>query len=313
MEKMFKTVGSLDSATKGTVLLRTDLPTMPLLGRGKVRDTYLVNGPTTNLMMVSTDRISAFDVVMNEGVPGKGWILNHLSAFWFERTKHIVDNHFIKIHEGQGEIGNGRSMLVQKVTPLKVEAVVRGYLTGSGFDEYREKGTLWGSPLLPGMKDGDRLPEVVFTPTTKADKGHDMPMTKEEVAELVGRGTAQFIEKKAIELYSFARDLSLKRGLVLADTKFEFGVTEKDDIILIDEALTPDSSRYWLGSEYAKGRLVSLDKQYLRDYLKTTGWNKRYPPPPLPAEIIAKTAERYAEAFKMITGPELRTEQITIE
>lgn len=303
---------------KEGVLMQTDIPGLALVHRGKVRDTYRLD--ERSLLMISTDRVSAFDVVFNEGIPGKGWILNNLSAFWFCKTSHIIDNHFIKVYHGgrgsaddysirkalgvyhSGEEGRGRAMFIAKATPLKIEAIVRGYLTGSGYKEYRERGTLWGNRLPEGLKDGSALPSPVFTPTTKAETGHDRPMTGEEVVSLLGKEDAAFVEKKAIELYAFARELVARRGLVLADTKFEFGKWMDGRIMLIDEALTPDSSRYWLSSEYSKGRLVSFDKQFLRDYLETTGWNKTYPPPKLPDKVVAKTAKRYAETYRMIVG-----------
>lgn len=275
---------------------------------GKVRTNFRVADRT--ILMVATDRLSAFDVVFNEGVPGKGWVLNNLSAFWFRQTKDIIDNHFLSIFDGPGEAGNGRAMFVERVRPLKIEAVVRGYLTGSGLKEYKATGALWGwgGKLPEGLKDGSRLPQPVFTPTTKAATGHDMPMSKAEVIALLGEKDAEFVERKAIELYTFGQELAARKGLVLADTKLEFGKRPDGTIILIDEILTPDSSRYWVGLEYAEGRLVSLDKQFVRDYLEKLGWNKKPPPPPLPAEVIAKTAQRYQEVYSILTGPDLRRE-----
>jgi phosphoribosylaminoimidazole-succinocarboxamide synthase len=276
---------------------------LSLLGRGKVRDTYTYEpGLNGTLLMVSTDSMSAFDVVFNEGIPGKGVVLNKLSAFWFGNTKDIISNHLISTDLGRNlESLEGRAMLVKKAKPLKVEMIVRGHLTGSGFKEYKEKGTLWGNRLPEGLKDGAMLETPVFTPTTKAEEGHDMPMSMDEVKTLLGNKTAELVERKSIELYNFAYGLLLRKGLVLADTKFEFGLTP-GGIILIDEALTPDSSRYWLKEDYDKGRLLSMDKQFLRDYLETTDWNKKPPPPPLPEHIITKTAERYQMAYEMITA-----------
>lgn len=275
---------------------------LPFLHRGKVRDTYELDG---NLLIVSTDRISAFDSVFAEGIPKKGAVLNQLSAFWFRKTKHIAENHFITdiMPESLKDM-EGRAMVARRAEPVKMEAVVRGYLTGSGWKEYREKGTLAGAELPPGLQNGSRLPEPMFTPSTKAETGHDVNISVAEAEEMFGKETAASIMEKSIALYNFAHEYLLTRGLVLADTKFEFGKSG-GRIILIDEAITPDSSRYWLKGQYDKGILESMDKQFLRDYLEKSGWNKEPPAPKLPDDIILKTSERYLMAYKMIAGEEL--------
>lgn len=283
------------------VITRTNL-NLKHIHSGKVRDTYEFEG---NRLIISTDRISAFDSVFAEGIPKKGHVLNQLSAFWFKKTRHIMENHFIS-DEMPEALKNmqGRAMLVKSAELIPMEAVVRGYLTGSGWKEYKEKGTLAGIKLPPGLKNGSKLPEPMFTPSTKAETGHDINISVGEAEKLFGKNEADFIKQKVIELYKFAYEYLLTRGLVLADTKFEFGKVG-DKIILIDEALTPDSSRYWLKKQYDKGILESMDKQFLRDYLEKSGWNKEPPAPSLPNEIIQKTSERYVMAYRMIIGKEL--------
>ncbi|MGV8085575.1 MAG: phosphoribosylaminoimidazolesuccinocarboxamide synthase [Candidatus Bilamarchaeum sp.] len=285
----------------------TSLP-LERLRKGKVRDTYVLD--EQRLLMVATDRISAFDVVFSQGVPKKGKVLNKISQFWFEKTRHIIENHFLSMELPPSVPSNmnGRSMIVKRSKPLPIECVVRGYLTGSGLKEYQKSGTVCGIKLPPGLKNGSELPQPIFTPSTKAEVGHDENITQERAAEIVGKEIFEVVAKKAIELYKFGKMHALKCGLVLADTKFEFGVlTEngKDRVILIDEALTPDSSRYWLKDKYDKGVLESLDKQYVRDYLETLNWDKKPPAPTLPAEIIEKTTDRYVEAYRKLTGKEL--------
>jgi len=277
---------------------------IPLVKKGKVRDTYQLDD---NLLMVATDRLSAFDVVFNEGIPNKGQVLNTLSTFWFGKTKDIIDNHLIST-DLPGDMPKslkGRSMVVKKAAPIMLECVVRGYLTGSGWKEYQKSGTVCGIKLPEGMKNGDKIENPIFTPSTKAETGHDENITEEKAAEIIGKDTLEYVKGKAIDLYNFGRDFAYDRGLVLADTKFEFGYDSEGKIILIDEALTPDSSRYWLKEDYDKGELLSLDKQYVRDYLEKTEWNKQPPPPPLPPEVVEKTSERYLRAYKMITGEDL--------
>ncbi len=257
--------------------------------------------------MVSTDRLSAFDVVFKEGIPNKGRVLNTISVFWFKKTEGIIENHMITtdIPAGLPDYLRGRSMVVKKATPVLLECVVRGHLTGSGWKEYQKTGSVCGIELEEGLQNGSRIKEPIFTPSTKAETGHDENITEEKAAEIVGKTTFEFVRKKALKLYKFGRDYAFDRGLVLADTKFEFGYSPEGRIILIDEILTPDSSRYWLKDEYEKGKLVSLDKQFVRDYLEETDWNKKPPPPPLPADVIQKTSERYLKAYQMLTGEEL--------
>ncbi len=272
--------------------------------KGKVRDTYRLDD---NILMVATDRLSAFDVVFREGIPNKGRVLNTLSAFWFGKTKDVIENHLITadVPEELPDYLKGRSMVVKKATPVLLECVVRGYLTGSGWKEYQKSGTVCGIKLEDGLKNGSKIEEPVFTPSTKAETGHDINIDEEKAADIVGSKTLEFVKRKSLELYEFGRDYAFDRGLVLADTKFEFGYTEEGKIILIDEILTPDSSRYWLKEEYEKGQLVSLDKQFVRDYLEKTDWNKQPPPPPLPEDVVQKTSERYLQAYRMITEEQL--------
>lgn len=272
--------------------------------KGKVRDTYQVDD---NILMVATDRLSAFDVVFKEGIPNKGRVLNTLSAFWFGKTTDIIENHLIStdVPPNLPDYLEGRSMVVKKATPIMLECVVRGYLTGSGWKEYQKSGTVCGIKLPEGMKNGSRIEEPIFTPSTKAETGHDENIDEKKAADIIGKPTLDFVKEKSLELYKFGRDYALERGLVLADTKFEFGYDPEGKIILIDEILTPDSSRYWLKDEYDQGNLLSLDKQFVRDYLEKTSWNKQPPPPPLPTEVIQKTSERYLKAYRMITGEEL--------
>lgn len=276
---------------------------LTMVTRGKVRDTYELGD---DLLMVATDRMSAFDVVFNEGIPRKGEVLNGLSVFWFEKTADIIDNHFItdKIPDGLPDYLNGRSMIVKRCGPIMLECVVRGYITGSAWKEYQKDGTVCGIELPKGLAHGSELPEPLFTPSTKAEIGHDQNVTPKHARHLVGEETYEIVRKKSIELYKAGKQYANERGLVLVDTKFEFGEHE-GEIILIDEALTPDSSRYWVKEKYDYGVLESMDKQYLRDYLEKSGWNKSPPPPPLPSDVIQKTSERYLQTYKMITGEEL--------
>jgi phosphoribosylaminoimidazole-succinocarboxamide synthase len=284
----------------------TDLD-LRLLRKGKVRDTYVFGN---QLLMVATDRLSAFDVVFREGIPRKGEVLNKLSIFWFMRTMKIIDNHFITdaVPEGLPSYLHRRSMIVRRTEPIKLECVVRGYITGSAWKEYQKGGSVCGIALPAGLRNGSELPEPIFTPSTKAEKGHDENIAEADARKLVGDEAYDFVKKKSIELYLAGKEHALKCGLVLADTKFEFGHYEdmgKRRILLIDEAMTPDSSRYWLRDGYEKGELESLDKQYVRDYLEGINWNKSPPPPDLPAEVVRKTSERYLEAYRMLTGKAL--------
>ncbi|MDO8553873.1 MAG: phosphoribosylaminoimidazolesuccinocarboxamide synthase [Candidatus Micrarchaeota archaeon] len=284
------------------VITHTEVP-LKKFSKGKVRDTYEID---SDLLMVSTDRLSVFDVVFNEGIPNKGTLLNNLSIFWFLKTREIIKNHFITdaIPANLPEYLQKRSMIVTRAKPIHLECVVRGYLTGSGLKEYEKTGKVCGIELPKGLKNGSELPEPIFTPSTKAQTGHDENINEEQARKIAGDATVDFIKKKSIELYKFGKHHALKSGLILADTKFEFGHLN-NEIILIDEALTPDSSRYWLKDDYDKGKLTSLDKQYVRDYLEGIKWNKYPPPPSLPKEVIEKTTERYLKAYKMLTGKEL--------
>lgn len=285
----------------------TDLE-LKLLKKGKVRDTYYLN---THLLMVATDRLSAFDVVFNEGIPRKGEVLTKLSIFWFMKTSEIISNHFLTnaIPADLPSYLNDRSMIVDKAEPLPLECVVRGYITGSAWKEYQKSGTVCGRELPEGLKNGSELPKPIFTPSTKAETGHDENITEEKAREIVGETVYETVKKKSIELYNFGKTHAEKSGLILVDTKFEFGhhtnIEGKEKIILIDEALTPDSSRYWLKEKYENGVMESLDKQFVRDYLEKTNWNKSPPPPNLPNDVIEKTSERYLQAYKMLTGKDL--------
>lgn len=292
-------------------LLDTSCPTLSLVRRGKVRDVYAVGD---DLIMVATDRISAFDYVLGSGIPDKGRILTQLSAFWFARTRHIVANHVIDTdvrrypaaalpYANQFE---GRSMLVRRTTPLPVECVARGYLSGSGWKDYTATGALCGHALPPGLRESDRLPEVLFTPATKAESGHDENITEAEAAAVVGPELLARLKQLTLELYAHGVAHAASCGIILADTKFEFGLTDGGDLLLIDEALTPDSSRYWPADQYAPGGpQPSFDKQYVRDYLESIRWNKQPPVPSLPDEVVRRTREKYLDAYRRLTGADL--------
>jgi len=286
-------------------LLETHLG-LPLYRRGKVRDTYDLGD---RLLMVATDRISAYDVVLPTGIPGRGLVLAQLSAFWFQLTGDVIPNHFLSLVDGpQAEAMGlprevvGRALVVRKARRLDVECIVRGYLTGSAWQEYRERGTVWGQRLPPGLQEAQELPEPLFTPTTKAETGHDTPLTMEEVARLVGEEAAHIMRVRSLALYGYARDYARQRGVIIADTKFEFGWVE-DELLVIDELLTPDSSRFWLAEDYRPGGpQPSYDKQLVRDYLDSIGWDRRPPGPSLPRHVVEETAHRYVEVFRRLTG-----------
>ena len=289
------------------VLLSTDFKDLKLYKRGKVRDVYDLDD---NLLIISTDRISCFDVVLPSGIPYKGRVLTSLSCFWFEFIKDIIPHHFITsdISNYPKELQKykdnllGRSMLVQKTKPLPVECVVRGYLSGSGWKEYKEKQSICGIKLPTGLLESDRLPKIIFTPSTKQDTGHDININQKDVEELVGQGIADKIIKASIEIYEKASHYAISHGIIIADTKFEFGI-RNNEIILIDEVLTPDSSRFWPNDQYERGRpQPSFDKQFVRDYLESLDWDKTPPAPILPKEIIEKTSQKYLEAHKRLTG-----------
>jgi len=295
-------------ATRQSVLTETRLPGVRLFSRGKVRDVYEA-GPG-QLVIVATDRLSAFDVVMGEGIPGKGWVLTQLSCFWFEMFGKSFPNHFLsfKLEDYPSELQpfadqlEGRSMLVQKAEPFPIECVVRGYLAGSGLKEYGVTGRVCGIELPAGLSEGSKLDQPIFTPATKASTGHDENITWEETISRVGRETAQELRDYSLELYSKARDYAAGRGIIIADTKFEWG-RNGNDIILIDEVLTPDSSRFWPQQGYQPGKpQASFDKQFVRDYLESLHWNKQPPPPPLPPEVVGKTSEKYRQAYSLLTG-----------
>lgn len=295
-------------ATTWNVVTSTALPFLQEPKRGKVRDIYDLG---EELLIVATDRISAFDVVLPQGIPGKGFVLTQISKFWFDYTRDIVPNHLISTEledfpaefHPYREVLEGRSMLVKKAKPLPIECIVRGYITGSGWKEYRESGSVCGIVLPKGLRESDRLPEPIFTPSTKAEIGeHDVNITFEKAAELVGTEIAHEVKRLSLAIYSKALSYALEKGIIIADTKFEFGIGE-DGLILIDELLTPDSSRFWPLDDYEPGRgQKSFDKQFVRDYLESIGWNKKPPAPDLPQDIIAKTSEKYFEALRRLRG-----------
>jgi phosphoribosylaminoimidazole-succinocarboxamide synthase len=291
-------------------VLKTDLPGALTRRSGKVRDIYDYGD---GLLIVATDRISAFDVIMQNGIPGKGKILTALSLFWFDVLKDLIPNHLISARvedfpeavQPFRDILEGRTMWCKKAEVIKVEAVVRGYLAGSGWKSYQETGEVCGHKLPPGLVQSDRLPNPIFTPTSKADVGHDENLTREQVRDLLGAELAEKLERTAIDLYLRASELAAQRGFIIADTKFEFGLVD-GEMILVDEVLTPDSSRYWDASKYEPGRpQEAFDKQFVRDYLETLDWNKEPPGPELPPEVVAKTREIYLTALRRITGREL--------
>jgi phosphoribosylaminoimidazole-succinocarboxamide synthase len=291
-------------------LLQTDLPGIRLLARGKVRDIYDLGD---RLLIVATDRISAFDVVMPNGIPNKGRVLTAMSLFWFDLTKDIVENHLVTAEVSEYPAAllpysdqlAGRSMVVRKAKVVPVECVIRGYLAGSGWKDYQEKGEVCGIRFPAGLRESDKLPQPLFTPSTKAVSGHDENITPERAMEMVGEEAYRQCEKLGIAVYTRAADYARGRGIIIADTKFEFGWHE-GRLILVDEVLTPDSSRFWPADEYQPGRSQkSFDKQPVRDYLESTGWNKQPPAPELPPEVVAGTTHRYREAYRLLTGRQL--------
>lgn len=291
-----------------TILLQSDFKGINLLKRGKVRDVYEVDDW---LLIVASDRMSAFDVVMDDPIPDKGKILTSISLFWFKELEQVVENHLVSSDPAEypepcqpytGQLA-GRSMLVKRATPLPVECIVRGYLSGSGWQEYLSKGSVCGIALSDGLEESEKLPEPIFTPSTKAQDGeHDENITFDRAVEILGKETAEQVRKISLMIYEFGRDLAAEKGIIVADTKFEFGRID-DRLILIDEVLTPDSSRFWPMDAYRPGRpQKSFDKQYLRDYLIDINWLKKPPPPKLPPEVINKTREKYLEAMERLTG-----------
>ena len=291
-----------------TILLQSDFKGIDLLKRGKVRDVYEVDDW---LLIVASDRMSAFDVVMDDPIPDKGKILTSISLFWFKELEQIVENHLVSSDPAEypescqpytGQLA-GRSMLVKRATPLPVECIVRGYLSGSGWQEYLSKGSVCGIALSDGLEESEKLPEPIFTPSTKAQDGeHDENITFDRAVDILGKETAEQVRQISLMIYEFGRDLAAEKGIIVADTKFEFGRID-DRLILIDEVLTPDSSRFWPMDAYRPGGpQKSFDKQYLRDYLIDINWLKKPPPPKLPPEVINKTREKYLEALERLTG-----------
>ncbi|MGZ4962094.1 MAG: phosphoribosylaminoimidazolesuccinocarboxamide synthase [Limisphaerales bacterium] len=291
-------------------LLNLDLPGIPKVRSGKVREIFDLG---SNLLFVASDRLSAFDVIMPNGIPRKGEVLTQISYFWFSQTEHLVPNHLVsratdplpaELQQYAAQLGR-RSMIVKKTQPLAIECVVRGYLCGSGWKDYQKTGAICGIGLPAGLKESSRLPEPIFTPATKAETGHDENISFADACKITGSDIAEQARALSLNIYSFAVEYALKRGIIIADTKFEFGL-ENGKLILIDEVLTPDSSRFWPADQYKEGRSQpSFDKQYVRDYLETLTWNKRPPGPKLPADVVAKTTEKYLEGYRKLTGKEL--------
>lgn len=289
-----------------TPLLKTDFQGVELFKRGKVRDVYNLKD---SLLVVSTDRISCFDVVLPDGIPHKGEVLTQMSLFWFDLTKDIIDNHFISaevsnypeaLHKYKDDL-EGRSMLVKKAKALPVECVVRGYLSGSGWKEYQKSRSICGIKLPDGLRESDKLPEPIFTPSTKEEEGHDINVSQEYIENQIGKGITEKLKQTSIALYKKANQYAESKGIIIADTKFEFGIYE-NKVILIDEVLTPDSSRFWPKDKYNPGApQSSFDKQFVRDYLETLDWDKTPPGPELPEVIIKRTSEKYLQALKMLT------------
>ncbi len=289
-------------------LFETDIASLPLVARGKVRDIYAVGADM--LLLVTTDRLSAFDVVMADPIPGKGAVLNMMSAFWFERLAHVVPNHLTGIDPesvvapAEREQVRGRAIVARRLKPLPIEAVARGYLIGSGWKDYQATGSVCGIALPAGLEQAAQLPTPLFTPATKAAVGdHDENIDFNTAAQLVGAARAAEVRDVTLRLYAEASAYAASRGIIIADTKFEFGLDDDDHLVLIDEVLTADSSRFWPADSWATGiSPPSFDKQYVRDYLESLGWNKRPPPPPLPADVVARTAAKYLEALERLTG-----------
>lgn len=297
--------------TNAAAVLQTSIPDLNLLKRGKVRDVYAVDDE--RLLIVATDRISAFDCILPTAIARKGEVLTSLSKFWFVKLAHIVPNHLITIDHEQMPEGvqraqdlRGRSMLVQRTEVFPVECVVRGYLVGSGWKDYLRTGEVCGHKLPDNLLESAELQEPIFTPSTKAEEGHDENISEEQVRDMLGAETAEYLRGTSLRLYNEARSYARGRGIIIADTKFEFGRDQNGEIILIDEALTPDSSRFWPAESYSPGKSQpSFDKQFVRDYLETLAWDKKPPAPSLPSEVATATTARYLEAYRLLTGEEL--------
>ena len=287
------------------------LTSLPRIGRGKVRDIYALNGD--RMLILVSDRLSAFDVVLSDPIPDKGRVLTEMANFWFEKLQHVVPNHLTgtdpeSVVRGEDEKRqvHGRAIVVRKLKPLPVEAVVRGYLIGSGWKDYLKTGAVCGIRLPAGLRQAEKLPEPIFTPATKAAEGHDENISFDEVEKLIGRELAEKVRDVSIRLYKEAAEYAATRGILIADTKFEFGLDATNDLVLIDEVLTADSSRFWPADQYKVGiSPPSFDKQYVRDYLETLDWDKTPPAPKLPAEVVARTSAKYREALERLTGRKL--------
>lgn len=293
-------------------VLQTDLSDLKLARRGKVRDVYNVDDQS--LLIVATDRISAFDCILPTPIERKGEVLTALSEFWFEKLGHVVANHLIEsnvdamppsVQRHAGTL-RGRAMLVRRAEVFPVECVVRGYLVGSGWKDYKRTGSVCGHKLPEGLVESAKLPEPIFTPSTKAEEGHDENITEDQVKEIIGDEKTALLRDTSLRLYSEAHEFAARRGIIIADTKFEFGLDQNGELMLVDEVLTPDSSRFWPANEYQPGRSQpSFDKQFVRDYLETLEWDKQPPAPAIPSEIAAATTARYLEAYRLLTGKEL--------
>ena len=302
----------MTKTSKPQPLLTTSITSLPLLHRGKVRDIYDIDADT--MLLIATDRLSAFDVILPTPIAGKGVILTEIANFWFERLKHVVPNHLtgtdpdsvVSDVAEKAQLGK-RALVVKKLKPLPIEAIVRGYLAGSGWKEYKASGTVCGIPLPAGLQEASKLPEPIFTPSSKADVGdHDENITLEKCAQLLGQALADKVARVSVRLYKEAAEYALTRGIIIADTKFEFGLDAAGELYVIDEVLTPDSSRFWPADQYVVGsNPPSFDKQYVRDWLEASGWNKVAPGPELPAEVASRTGEKYHEAYTRLTGETL--------
>jgi phosphoribosylaminoimidazole-succinocarboxamide synthase len=298
----------VSSAQMSAVISQTDFPGLKLRARGKVRDIYELGD---RLLIVATDRLSAFDVVLPTPIPDKGRVLTQLSLFWFNKLADVIPNHVLTAENFDGELTPfksslaGRAMLVQKTEPIPIECVVRGYISGSGWKDYQKTGKICGISLPSGLRESDRLPAPIFTPSTKATSGHDENISFEETISRIGRPLAERLRDTSLKIYRLASEHAAAHGIIIADTKFEFGLIG-NDMIWIDEALTPDSSRFWPADQYVPGKAQpSFDKQYVRDYLERIGWNKQPPAPALPPEVVTGTQQKYRDAFQQITGHSL--------
>jgi phosphoribosylaminoimidazole-succinocarboxamide synthase len=296
------------SSQMRAVISQTEFPGLKLLGRGKVRDIYDLGD---QLLIVATDRLSAFDVVLPTPIPDKGRVLTQLSLFWFDKLADVVTHHVVEAKNFTGELAPyadslaGRAMLVRRTEPAPIECVVRGYISGSGWKDYQKTGAICGIPLPAGLRESDRLPEPIFTPSTKATTGHDENISFDETVSRIGRPLAERLRDVSLTLYRRAAEHAAARGIIIADTKFEFGL-RGNELIWIDEALTPDSSRFWPADQYSPGKAQpSFDKQFVRDYLERIGWNKQPPAPPLPPDVVAGTQQKYRDAYQRITGQAL--------